>query len=47
MDDEKLEREAAKMIFSAQPKPEDAEVVQAVPGTPEVLFVCPFCNETQ
>jgi hypothetical protein len=46
MDDEKLEREAAKIIFSTQAKPEDAEVVRAKPQGPEVVFVCPFCNAT-
>ena len=45
MDDEKLEREAAKMLFSASAKPEDAEVVRAEPQGPEIAFVCPFCNE--
>src|SRR5262249_40231250 len=42
-DKEKLEREAAKIIFSAPAKPK--EVVRAEPQGPEVSFVCPFCNE--
>src|ERR1700688_446038 len=46
MDDEKIEREAAKIIFSAQAKPEDAEVVRANPPGPEIVFVCPFCDDT-
>ena len=42
-DKEKLEREAAKIIFSAPAKPK--EVVHAEPQGPEIPFVCPFCNE--
>jgi hypothetical protein len=45
MDDEKLEREAAKLIFSAQPKPESAEVVRAKPQGPEILFVAHFVTQ--
>jgi hypothetical protein len=44
MDDEKLEREAAKMLFSAPAAPE----VPAAPAQPvgsEIAFVCPFCGE--
>jgi transcription elongation factor Elf1 len=44
MDDEKLEREAAKIIFSAAAK-SDEETVPAEPQGPEIAFVCPFCNE--
>src|SRR5947207_14334138 len=44
MDDEKLEREAAKIIFSA-PAAGAEEVAPAVPQGPEIAFVCPFCNE--
>lgn len=42
-DKEKLEREAAKIIFSAPAKPKEA--VGAEPHGPEIAFVCPFCNE--
>jgi hypothetical protein len=42
-DKEKLEREAAKIIFSAPAKPK--EVVRAELQGPEIPFVCPFCNE--
>ena len=44
MDDEKLEREAAKMLFSA-PTQGDEEVARAEPQGPEIAFVSPFCNE--
>ena len=44
MDDEKLEREAAKMLFSA-PAEGAEEVARAEPQGPEISFVCPFCNE--
>jgi hypothetical protein len=44
MDDEKLEREAAKIIFSAPAKPQE-EVARADPQGPEIPFVCPFCGE--
>lgn len=46
MDDENREREAAKALFSAQPKPEDAEIVRADPAGPEIVFVCPFCDDS-
>jgi hypothetical protein len=42
-DKEKLEREAAKIIFSAPAKPK--EVVREQLQGPEIPFVCPFCNE--
>ena len=42
-DKEKLEREAARIIFSAPAKPK--EVVPAELQGPEISFVCPFCNE--
>ena len=42
-DKEKLEREAAKIIFSAPAKPK--EVARAEPQGPEIPFVCPFCSE--
>ncbi len=45
MDDEKLEREAAKIIFSAPAKPAE-EIAHATPQGPEIPFVCPFCGET-
>src|SRR5271169_4924830 len=44
MDDERLERDAVKIIFSA-PAAGAEEVVPAAPQGPEILFVCPFCNE--
>ena len=34
------------MIFSAHAKPEDAEVVRATPLGPEIVFVCPFCDDS-
>lgn len=46
MDDEQRDREAAKIIFSAQSRAEDVEVVHANPLGPEILFVCPFCEDT-
>lgn len=45
MDDERLEREAAKILFSA-PTQSEEELPHANPQGPEILFVCPFCNET-
>jgi hypothetical protein len=46
-DDEKLERDAARMIFSA-PTPR-AEAEEPAPPRellgPEIAFVCPFCQE--
>jgi hypothetical protein len=44
MDDEKLQREAVKMLFAAPAKPEEA-VARVEPDGPEIPFVCPFCNE--
>lgn len=44
MDDEKLEREAAKIIFSAPGKGEEPPSVE--PKGPAITFVCPFCNAT-
>jgi len=45
MEDEKLERDAAKILFSTPTKPEEP-VAAATPKGPEIEFVCPFCNET-
>jgi hypothetical protein len=45
MDEEKLEREAAKILFSTPSKPEEQIPSKEAHG-PEILFVCPFCNET-
>ena len=45
MDDEKLERDAAKILFSTPSKVEEV-APSAHPQGPEILFVCPFCNET-
>jgi hypothetical protein len=42
-DKEKLEREAAKIIFSAPAKP--VEVARPEPQGPQIPFVCPFCSE--
>jgi len=44
MDDEKLEREAAKMLFQA-PAAKEEPAAPAQPQGPEIAFVCPFCNE--
>jgi hypothetical protein len=44
MDDERLEREAAKLLFSA-PAQGNEEVARAEPQGPEMAFVCPFCQE--
>jgi hypothetical protein len=46
MDDEKLEREAAKMIFSAPADAAEEEVVRAEPQGPEIPFTCPFCDDS-
>ena len=46
MDDERIEREAVKILFSAAAKAEEEEVIRAEPQGPEIPFVCPFCNES-
>jgi hypothetical protein len=43
-DKEKLEREAAKILFSAPAKVEE-DVARAQAQGPQIPFVCPFCNE--